>query len=989
LSVTDFPYAPLMTVLSATLLSLWSGWGLVRLTVPASLRWAVWWLTPLYGYLLNLLIGYWWFRGGAGLWYALATIVVLGGGLNLAAWRRRERAAGGRAAGSDAALAALLVISLAIGLAPQLHYGTPALIGGGWDVENYVPTAVYAQRGGLDDIGTQADNPLRDANADPARNGLTLGFSVMLGLVTLPIGQPALFGFTALLAWLRVLGLIAVFVTLRQLLQLRPWPAVAGTALTAAGSLLLWVSYFNFGMQLAAWPLLPLGLLLGAVTLPELAERGRAGWPIASGLVLTAAALPISYYPALGSLAGPALLLGLWLLRQSTQRMRLLTAAAAVGAAAAIAALPTIPDYFAGFSYRYSLPLTTLGIFRFISLEEIIGLSPYLFRGEAPLRDALIWGGLLVWGGLSISGLLRGPARAALAALLLGSALFLLQIRFGREYHYGYLKAAAYVGWIAAAAVAAGLQALSDRRQRAVRWAAVGLALAVIGQATWAQSRVVAVHWPRPGLYGDELPELLALRELVPAGATISFSGDPRPAGTANGLAALLLDHAQVWGQVATGYTASSAGPADQVGEYGLLQRDEEPTALGYAAPALAELGSYRLYRRRAELAALLTSERELTAGDRLTLSIGARTLAWDAAAAAPADGEPAAATVVLNLAVPQAATIVLNGVDYRLSAGLQRLSLPRAGSGGQLVIGVREGSLLLRSVELLTAAETQAIRPQSGVISSGRLSSTSDSAQVELELQQGAVSPLVAALDIWDRKNGRQYGWFGVQLIDGSRRLRFELAADGSITLSGAEQPAAGNRVTAADGTYTAALRIGTNRESLIRPRDLFSFTLSGGRVTAVEPLISDWLMAGQIAQPPQPLQISAGEYGRLLGISAGDAAWQAGRSEQVTLWWATRAAGSEASVLVQLFSESGERIVLADGPPAQGARPTSSWRDGELILDTRTLQLPPELDAGRYRLRIGLYRWPELTPVALRDDAGNDLGETIDITVEIKDEG
>jgi hypothetical protein len=186
-----------------------------------------------------------------------------------------------------------------------------------------------------------------------------------------------------------------------------------------------------------------------------------------------------------------------------------------------------------------------------------------------------------------------------------------------------------------------------------------------------------------------------------------------------------------------------------------------------------------------------------------------------------------------------------------------------------------------------------------------------------------------------------------------------------------------------------TAALRIGTNQESLLRPRDLFSFTLTDGRVTAVEPLISDWLMAGMIAEPPQPLPVTAADYGRLLGISPGDAVWQAGSSEQVTLWWETRAAGSEASVLVQLYSENGERVALADGPPAQGARPTSSWRDGELILDTRTLELPADLPAGRYRLRIGLYRWPELTPVPLRDAAGAALGDTIDVAVEVTNAG
>ncbi len=45
------------------------------------------------------------------------------------------------------------------------------------------------------------------------------------------------------------------------------------------------------------------------------------------------------------------------------------------------------------------------------------------------------------------------------------------------------------------------------------------------------------------------------------------------------------------------------------------------------------------------------------------------------------------------------------------------------------------------------------------------------------------------------------------------------------------------------------------------------------------------------------------------------------------------------------------------ADGPPAGGARPTTSWRPGEVITDPREIPLPADLAPGRYVVLIGLY--------------------------------
>jgi hypothetical protein len=45
------------------------------------------------------------------------------------------------------------------------------------------------------------------------------------------------------------------------------------------------------------------------------------------------------------------------------------------------------------------------------------------------------------------------------------------------------------------------------------------------------------------------------------------------------------------------------------------------------------------------------------------------------------------------------------------------------------------------------------------------------------------------------------------------------------------------------------------------------------------------------------------------------------------------------------------------ADGPPAGGARPTTSWRPGEVITDAREIALPGDLAPGNYAVLVGLY--------------------------------
>ena len=58
-----------------------------------------------------------------------------------------------------------------------------------------------------------------------------------------------------------------------------------------------------------------------------------------------------------------------------------------------------------------------------------------------------------------------------------------------------------------------------------------------------------------------------------------------------------------------------------------------------------------------------------------------------------------------------------------------------------------------------------------------------------------------------------------------------------------------------------------------------------------------------------------------------------------------------------VHVIQEGEQPEAQADGPPMNGFRPTSSWREGEVFVDERLLLIPGDAAPGDYRLMVGLY--------------------------------
>jgi 4-amino-4-deoxy-L-arabinose transferase-like glycosyltransferase len=108
------------------------------------------------------------------------------------------------------------------------------------------------------------------------------------------------------------------------------------------------------------------------------------------------------------------------------------------------------------------------------------------------------------------------------------------------------------------------------------------------------------------------------------------------------------------------------------------------------------------------------------------------------------------------------------------------------------------------------------------------------------------------------------------------------------------------------------------------------------------------------QVGTIGHPVGASFAGQIELLGYDA----TQQGSRLAVTLHWrCLQPIEKDYTVFVHLL-DTGERAVTQhDSQPQDGRYPTSIWDAGEVVADSHLLSLPPDLPAGRYGLKVGLY--------------------------------
>ena len=121
-------------------------------------------------------------------------------------------------------------------------------------------------------------------------------------------------------------------------------------------------------------------------------------------------------------------------------------------------------------------------------------------------------------------------------------------------------------------------------------------------------------------------------------------------------------------------------------------------------------------------------------------------------------------------------------------------------------------------------------------------------------------------------------------------------------------------------------------------------------------------WFLQGESEVAPveieQRVDVLFAEGLSLLGFGLPQGEWHPGDVVPVTLYWQTAdLSRSDDKVFLHLYDTNGNLGSQSDGWAFHDTRPPYTWHPGEVVVDSRLLALPMDMQPGRYSLEVGLY--------------------------------
>jgi hypothetical protein len=126
----------------------------------------------------------------------------------------------------------------------------------------------------------------------------------------------------------------------------------------------------------------------------------------------------------------------------------------------------------------------------------------------------------------------------------------------------------------------------------------------------------------------------------------------------------------------------------------------------------------------------------------------------------------------------------------------------------------------------------------------------------------------------------------------------------------------------------------------------------------------------------PDHPVAFTFEQGIRLVGYDVAPPPYAPGQTLRLQLYWlAQQRPAEDYTVFVHLLDGAGQLVAQQDNPPVRGTRPTSTWEPGAVIVDPYDLSIPGDVAPGEVTLMVGLYRWPDLTRLQVRNQEGTAL--------------
>lgn len=141
-------------------------------------------------------------------------------------------------------------------------------------------------------------------------------------------------------------------------------------------------------------------------------------------------------------------------------------------------------------------------------------------------------------------------------------------------------------------------------------------------------------------------------------------------------------------------------------------------------------------------------------------------------------------------------------------------------------------------------------------------------------------------------------------------------------------------------------------------------------------DPYAVDWFTVGPPIEPPATQLDARWLNGiHLVGADRIPETLRAGETLPLRLVWTTaRPVAEDYTLFVHLVGSSGPPVAQIDRPPTGAFYPIRAWNAGEWLAESYTLEIPPDLAPGEYRLTVGLYR-PETNERLLLTTGDNAL--------------
>ncbi len=603
----------------------------------------------------------------------------------------------------------LALFAFLAAVAPLVRYGYVTIIGENWDYEFYLPLADALRTMSTFAIAQAPANPLINIILSRHIGPLPMGFAYIQTTLDILFRLEAFDSFAILLALIRALGVISPFIFFRATLKMSNRAALVAAALLAFNGLLLWATYWNFGLHLTSLALLPLALAFGADALSR--RSGRTSLPMAA---LFLAALNVTFHPSLIAALLPLGALGLYVLVTHTDRVRRIACGVALLVGTVALSFPTLfhlQDFLREYYGRE--PLAT-GLRAFIPITDAYGLSQYSFDlvvGHTIPTPALYDLATRIWN-IAAPVLLLLALAASLFALwrlrkdserrvvwyiIVGASVFyiaLFRLPFLRPYPYGFLKSLMTVSFVLLALAVQGAELvipgsdegatrnLSSRNQRffASLRMTTGVAAVLFFALTLFTFGITLEQYfkPAPPFFNADDLKLRELPRVVSQGATVFLSDRAQVQKIPMGLAAYALRDFPLRGNIQTGYGSLDNAEPGAVYAYALLARGEEPLGRGYQPTPLWSNQKFALYPKVEGVIYHQNFRGRASASGSLNFSIGANSVV---SGTKPISSTIATRGVSIALAtfVPQTATLTIGNLTQTLALarGLSTYTIP------------------------------------------------------------------------------------------------------------------------------------------------------------------------------------------------------------------------------------------------------------------------------------------------------------------------